>query len=355
MALPTLYAAKKYILPGLEEACRNIVIQNLGPDNIWTVYASTFNIPDDELTEACKRFFGSSTTAVAAALNSPKFLEIHGCLLQALLDLNHSFDDEGNRMYGVLVSEVQLFGACNAWAVAECLREGLEPSGENKRKVLGECVEQIRFKAILPVDIIGTVLPADILDQDTKCTLLTMSHLDQCDLNEATKIIQQFAYHIALNPEFNTNTTHLLEYSSIHKQPIEYSSITVRANQSLMLNSIFLFVDHGEELVREHEVFVEGKTEGKTWSKLVPSKTKKYREGYLKQLNIKDDVLLKANCEYEIKVELTSCFPCDANSIARFTSPRGEAHTVKVASQVGLDILDSSYNDCMILLLARLV
>ena len=354
-ALPTLYAAKKYILPRLEKACRNIVIQNLGPDNIWTVYASTFNIPDDELTEGCKRFFGSNTTAVAAALISPKFLEISDFLLKSVLELNHSVDDEGKRTYGVLVPEIQLFKACNEWAVAECSRQELEPSGENKRKVLGECVELIRCVAMLPIDIIRSVIPSGIFDQNERCRLLAMANLHQVFGARANAKGDQFSYFIPLQPE-SIAVGHVEEYSAIHRRYTEYSNITVRANHNLMLTGIVLFVHQSDDLQSKHEVCIEGKTEEKTWSRVITATTTSGVAYERKLLScVIDGMQLKANCEYEIKVEQTGCVPCPASSFTALAKGSERSHSIKLARQVGLDILNSANNECMVCLACRLV
>ena len=59
-ALRTLYVAKKYLLPALEEACFKVLKTSLCADNIWEIYASCLRHPDDRLLNECHRFFGEN-------------------------------------------------------------------------------------------------------------------------------------------------------------------------------------------------------------------------------------------------------------------------------------------------------
>ena len=58
-------------------------------------------------------------------------------------------DPEEKEEHGLLISEVELFQACDKWAEAECGRQELESTGENKRCVLGDCLFLIGFPTML--------------------------------------------------------------------------------------------------------------------------------------------------------------------------------------------------------------
>ena len=170
IALGTMNAAKKYILPLLEERCRNILITGLAPSNFWDVYTSSIMTPDDKLHRACQKCFGSSVTDIDVALRMYDFRNIPNYVLLDMLQLNDSKTDL------ILLPQIKVFKACNVWAAAECLRQELEPSGENKRTVLGDCLFLIGFQSMLPKDLVGIVFPTGILSQDERCALLERAH-----------------------------------------------------------------------------------------------------------------------------------------------------------------------------------
>ena len=171
VALATMYTAKKYILPSLEDGCKDILIEGLAPTNIWEVYMSSIMTPDEDLHTACREYFWRSVTEVESALESPDFLNIPHKVLLDMLQLNDT-----NGRCRIIVSQVELFKACNAWAEAECLRQKLEPSGENKREVLGACLFLVSFMTMLPEDIVRIVFPTEILNKDEKCALFEAAH-----------------------------------------------------------------------------------------------------------------------------------------------------------------------------------
>ena len=125
-ALVTLYAAKKYMLPVLEDTCRRIQMKTLGPDNIWDVYASCISHPDEMLLRECWKFFGQSVAVASAALKSPQFVDLPHEVVVDLLKVNDddlhidpSYEpcDRGEK-FRIMVPQIELFQACNAWTTS---------------------------------------------------------------------------------------------------------------------------------------------------------------------------------------------------------------------------------------------
>ena len=186
LALSTQYAAKKYMLPLLEVACRKTQIKALRPENIWTAYTCSMEWGDEELHKGCQEYFKKNTIDIISALKSPAFLTLsHGVLLD-MLRLNDVERNEYSQFpelgpHGILVPEIELFKACDAWAEAECKRQELEVSGANKRVVLGDCLPLIRFPAINGYDLVKTVFPTTILTHDEKFRLLGFTQPNPSD------------------------------------------------------------------------------------------------------------------------------------------------------------------------------
>ena len=180
--MSTQYAATKYMLPILEKACREIQIKNLLPENIWTAYVSSMEWGDEELHEGCQDFLRKNVRDVTNALKSPTFLTLQHKVLLDILRLNDVEDDDESGFpeidaRGVLIAEIELFKACDAWAEAECKRQKLEVSGANKRVVLGDCLPLIRFPTMYGHDLAQYVYPSGILTHDEQYRLMEYIHI----------------------------------------------------------------------------------------------------------------------------------------------------------------------------------
>ncbi|KAJ8383568.1 hypothetical protein AAFF_G00219480 [Aldrovandia affinis] len=110
--MTTLYTAKKYAVPALEAHCVEFLKKNLRADNAFML-----------LTQA--RLFDECLCG---------FTDVDLDTLVAVLER----DTLG-------VREVRLFGAAVRWAEAETQRQQLQPTPENKRRVLGKALALIRF------------------------------------------------------------------------------------------------------------------------------------------------------------------------------------------------------------------
>ena len=252
IALGTMNAAKKYILPLLEERYRNTLITGLAPTNIWEVYTSSIMTPDDELHMACQKYFGSSVTNVDLALKMQDFCTIPNCVLLDMLQLNDSKTDL------ILLSQIEAFKACNAWAEAECLRQELDPSGQNKRTVLGDCLFLIGFPSMLPKDFVGIVFPTGILNQDERCSLLEHAHKE--DKFQSSPSLQFMNNPCILKVVIKhfPNTESIKEYSAIKKCNVEYSSIKLEVNKELSLEGIWLETNDPLAVRTQHIIVIEG-------------------------------------------------------------------------------------------------
>ncbi|XP_036441802.1 BTB/POZ domain-containing protein 2a isoform X1 [Colossoma macropomum] len=129
--MTTLYTAKKYAVPALEAHCVEFLKKNLRADNAFMLLTQARLFDEPQLASLCLENIDKNT---ADALAAEGFTDIDLDTLMAVLER----DTLG-------VREVRLFGAAVRWAEAETQRQQLQPTPENKRRVLGKALGLIRF------------------------------------------------------------------------------------------------------------------------------------------------------------------------------------------------------------------
>ena len=355
LALGTLYAAKKYLLPILEKACRDIQVSNLSGENIWETYVASFTYPDEELHEACKAHFKDSISKVEDAFKSPDFLTIPAAILHDVLQMNTVKDDDGKTMLGIFIADIELFKACNAWAEAECLRQGKEPSGDNKRKVLGDDLFHICFPDMLPVDIANFVLPTGILTLEEQVELFK-------DVNGTEKIHKNFPsrdYTIALMP-IDHSGHRSREESRMNFHYASFNIIKVKPKYRILLSGIWLtgtspmgeyeVVIEQRPLVRDSNCSVNELTKRK-WPtilcKVLLSEAIKGRKGPIQGLPLDKPFLLEAGFNYSIKV-------AHLEEVGSEAKPKSQLYDRKTFEQLSLKVNEAS-NELITALLLQLV
>ncbi|XP_076880572.1 BTB/POZ domain-containing protein 2a isoform X2 [Brachyhypopomus gauderio] len=129
--MTTLYTAKKYAVPALEAHCVEFLKKNLRADNAFMLLTQARLFDEPQLASLCLENIDKNT---ADALAAEGFTDIDLDTLVAVLER----DTLG-------VREVRLFGAAVRWAEAETQRQQLQPTPENKRRVLGKALGLVRF------------------------------------------------------------------------------------------------------------------------------------------------------------------------------------------------------------------
>ncbi|MBZ3876354.1 BTB/POZ domain-containing protein 2 [Sciurus carolinensis] len=129
--MTTLYTAKKYAVPALEAHCVEFLKKNLRADNAFMLLTQARLFDEPQLASLCLESIDKNT---ADAITAEGFTDIDLDTLVAVLER----DTLGIR-------EVRLFSAVVRWAEAECQRQQLQVTPENKRKVLGKALGLIRF------------------------------------------------------------------------------------------------------------------------------------------------------------------------------------------------------------------
>ena len=147
------YLAKKYIVPELELACTNFLTENLSPDNVFDILPHAKKFEDNELVVRCWEVVDVCTQE---AVKSETFPSISKDLLFEIVTRD-----------GLVIHEIELFQAVDRWAVAECYRQDLEPTKDNKKKVTGnEIVNNIRFPLMSQAQFAEKVPSSGLVSKD---------------------------------------------------------------------------------------------------------------------------------------------------------------------------------------------
>ena len=156
--LGVLYLAKKYMVPSLADKCRDYLQGKLDPSNVFLILTTAQKYEEKSLIDRCWKVVDIETEA---SLKSDGFEIIEKSLLEEVV----SRESMGIR-------EVELFKACNRWAIEKCRKEGLVADGERKRRILGEqVIKAIRFPAMTQKEFADVVLDTKILTPDEIITL----------------------------------------------------------------------------------------------------------------------------------------------------------------------------------------
>ncbi|XP_069116320.1 BTB/POZ domain-containing protein 6-B-like [Argopecten irradians] len=129
--LATLYVAKKYLVPHLARACVRYLETSLSAHNACVLLSQGRLFEEQELMHRCWEVIDAQAEE---ALKSEGFCDIDINTLKTVL---------GRETLNA--KEISVFNAACRWADSECRRCEIEPTSENKRKVLGDALFLIRI------------------------------------------------------------------------------------------------------------------------------------------------------------------------------------------------------------------
>lgn len=149
--LSTLYVAKKYILPHLSRACINFLETSLTAKNSCLLLSQSRLFEESELMQRCWEVLDAQAEL---ALKSEGFTDIDMKTFESILareTLN--------------CREINLFEAALCWAHSACLKTDVEPTSENKRRILGKALFLIRIPTMTLEQFANHVAQIGILTQ----------------------------------------------------------------------------------------------------------------------------------------------------------------------------------------------
>ena len=148
-AMFVLYLAKKYIVPSLAEKCVDFLEARLTPENVFVILKQARQFDEEKLVNKCWDLVDLQASDVVA---SAGFANISQSTLEELL-----------RRKSLKVKEVDLFKGVLKWSEAECSRKKIEINTNNKRAVVGNAINQIRFVAMTLQEFSQNVSESGIL------------------------------------------------------------------------------------------------------------------------------------------------------------------------------------------------
>ncbi|XP_063738160.1 BTB/POZ domain-containing protein 1-like isoform X2 [Eleginops maclovinus] len=207
--MTTLYTAKKYAVPALESRCVDFLTKHLRADNAFMLLTQARLFDEPQLASLCLDTIDKST---ADAINAESFTDIDLDTLCAVLQRDT-----------LSIRENRLFGAVVRWAEAECYRQQLPPTSENKQKVLGKALPLIRFP-LMTVEEFAAVNPkprVDYIDRPRCCL-----RGEECSINRFQQVESRWGYsgtsdRIRFNVNKRISIVGFGLYGSIHG-PTDY-------------------------------------------------------------------------------------------------------------------------------------
>lgn len=189
--MTTLYTAKKYAVPALEQACVEFLKKNLSTDNALLLLTQARLFDEPQLAAFCLETIDKSTSE---AITADGFTDIDLDTLKTVLER----DTLGIR-------EVKLFKAVCRWAEAECNRRNLEPEAANQRQVLGEALRLVRFPLMTVEEFAmeaaqtGLLLDKEVVELFLYFTVdpkppVSFSDVPRCCLTGKEQVVSRFVH-----------------------------------------------------------------------------------------------------------------------------------------------------------------
>ena len=145
-----LYLAKKYMLPSLADKCSAYLHENLGASNVFSILPHAKKFDDQDLESRCWKVIEKHTEE---AVTSDEFVALERSLVESVV-----------KKKVLNIKEADLFKAVDRWVAQEIERQGLNPDGETKRRIIGEeLLNSVRFPLMSQKEFLAVVPDSNIL------------------------------------------------------------------------------------------------------------------------------------------------------------------------------------------------
>ncbi|KAL3085255.1 hypothetical protein niasHS_010324 [Heterodera schachtii] len=165
----------------------------LSGDNLFEVLYAAKKYNVSALIKACTEFPLSKLNNVFETLLKARFIEEH-------LQTN---------------GEICIWKAALRWADAQCRRNGIDCSAENRRKLLGSALFRIRFPLVPKAEFAESVVPSDLLTKEELISVLLYHCRPPPGLHYTVQPVQ---YPLRFNANARTKPTDEAEEEQQHNQ-----------------------------------------------------------------------------------------------------------------------------------------
>lgn len=168
-----LYLGEKYEVKECRDECSEYILQNLQESTAILYYEIAVLYELSLIAEICEHIIRSDSKQV---LQSENFLHCEQSTLRRLLCMDH-----------LSCAEIDVFGACMAWAAEACKKAYQNPYSVSYLKAeLGDCLYLIRFPTMPTADILKVSLQEGLIELELILELCQHSTLKK-ELKLATK------------------------------------------------------------------------------------------------------------------------------------------------------------------------
>ena len=159
--LEILYLAKKYIVPHLATKCVEYLEKEMNYTNVFEILKHARKFDEEDLVERCWQIIDNNTID---CIQSEAMLKIDHDILESLIKRDT-----------LNVQEDELFKTAKRWAERKCSESGVEATGPEMRRVLGDALFHFRFLAMKPEEFAKHIAPTKIcLDSESLSVLMSL-------------------------------------------------------------------------------------------------------------------------------------------------------------------------------------
>ena len=160
LVLEVLYLSKKYIVPHLTTKCVEYLEKELNCNNAFEILKQAKKFDEENLVDRCW-----------------EMIDIHtlDCIQsEAMLQVDHGTLESLIKRDTLNVEEVELFKAAKQWAERKCSESGVDATGPEMRRMLGDALFHFRFLEMKPEEFTKNVVPTKIcLDAESLAVVVS--------------------------------------------------------------------------------------------------------------------------------------------------------------------------------------
>ena len=231
-AIVVMYLAKKYLVSSLAEKCCEILEASIKPDNAFAVLKQAVQFDEKELESKCWNIVSEKTQE---CINSEAFCSIGSSTLNAFL-----------KKETLSITEMELFKAILKWADKECERQGIniEHDKTARRRIVGDCVYEIRFLTMSLENLVKYVSPTGILTDTEIVSISQKLHgLDVAGLKWKEHRKRQPCIRVSFSRFDPANVTRNNLNGWVYSEKSD--ALTLVVNKAVLFHGVRLFGSNG--------------------------------------------------------------------------------------------------------------